>query len=33
MIFGAMIESFGYGSMFITWAVLCGIGFLLQRKK
>ena len=33
MIFGAMIEGFGYGSMFLTWAVLCGIGFLLQRKK
>ena len=33
MIFGTMIESFGYSSMFATWAVLCGIGFLLQRKK
>ena len=33
MVFGSMIEGYGYGAMFITWAVLCAIGFLLQRKK
>ena len=33
MVFGVMIESWGYGSMFTAWAVLCGIGLLLQRRK
>ena len=33
MVFGSMIEGYGYGAMFITWAVLCAIGFLMQRKK
>jgi OPA family glycerol-3-phosphate transporter-like MFS transporter len=33
LVFGAMIEGYGYGAMFATWAVLCGIGFVLQRKK
>ena len=33
MVFGSLIEGYGYGAMFITWAVLCAIGFLLQRKK
>ena len=33
MVFGSMIEGYGYGSMFLTWAVLCAMGFLLQRKK
>ena len=33
LVFGAMIEGYGYGAMFGTWAVLCGIGLVLQRKK
>lgn len=33
MVFGAMIEGYGYSAMFITWAILCGIGLLLQRRK
>ena len=33
LVFGAMIEGYGYGAMFATWAVLCGIGLVLQRKK
>lgn len=33
MIFGVLIEGYGYGAMFATWAVLCGMAFLLQRKK
>ena len=33
MVFGSLIEGYGYGAMFITWAVLCAIGFLMQRKK
>ncbi len=33
MVFGVLIEVYGYGAMFVTWAVLCGIGLVLQRKK
>ena len=33
MVFGVLIEGYGYGSMFVTWAVLCGITLLLQKKK
>lgn len=33
MVFGSMIERYGYSAMFATWAVLCGIGLLLQRKE
>ena len=33
LIFGVLIEGYGYGAMFATWAVLCGMAFLLQRKK
>ena len=33
MVFGVMIERYGYSAMFISWAVLCGIGLLLQRKE
>ena len=33
MVFGVLIEGYGYGAMFATWAVLCGIGLVLQRKK
>ena len=33
MVFGVLIESYGYNAMFLTWAVLCGIGLLFQRKK
>ena len=33
MIFGVLIKGYGYNAMFLTWAVLCGIGLLLQRKK
>jgi OPA family glycerol-3-phosphate transporter-like MFS transporter len=31
--YGMMIERFGYGAMFISWAVLCGLGLLLLRKE
>ena len=31
--FGIMIERFGYGAMFATWAVLCGLAIVLVRKK
>lgn len=31
--YGMMIERYGYGSMFISWAVLCGLGLLLLRKE
>ena len=33
MIFGMMIEGYGYGAMFLTWAVLCGLGLLLLGKN
>ena len=33
MAFGVLIEGYGYGAMFATWAVLCGITLLLQKKK
>lgn len=33
VVFGVMIEGYGYSAMFVTWAVLCGIGLLLQRKE
>ena len=33
MVFGVMIEAYGYSAMFVTWAILCGIGLLLQRKE
>lgn len=33
VVFGVLIEGYGYGAMFATWAVLCGIGLLLQRRK
>lgn len=33
MVFGVLIERYGYGAMFAAWAVLCGIGLALQRKK
>lgn len=32
MIFGVLIETYGYSAMFAAWAVLCGIGLVLQRK-
>lgn len=31
--YGMMIERYGYGSMFLSWAVLCGLGLLLLRKE
>lgn len=31
-VFGVMIDGYGYGAMFAAWAVLCGIGLLLQCK-
>lgn len=31
--YGMMIETFGYGAMFLSWAVLCGLGLLLLRKE
>ena len=33
VVFGVLIENCGYGAMFASWAVLCGIGLALQRKK
>lgn len=33
MVFGVLIEGCGYGAMFAAWAVLCGIGLVLQWKK
>ena len=33
MVFGVLIEGWGYGAMFATWAVLCAVGLVLQRKK
>jgi len=33
MVFGILIEGYGYSAMFGVWAVLCGIGLLFQRKK
>lgn len=30
VVFGVMIEGYGYNAMFITWAVICGIALLLQ---
>lgn len=32
-VFGILIDGYGYDAMFATWAVLCGMGFLLQRRK
>ena len=31
--YGMMIECFGYGAMFLSWAVLCSLGLLLLRKE
>ena len=31
--YGMMIERFGYGAMFFSWAVLCSLGLLLLRKE
>lgn len=31
--YGMMIERFGYGAMFLSWAVLCSLGLLLLRKE
>jgi sugar phosphate permease len=33
MLFGILIEAYGYGAMFGAWAVLCGIAVLIQLKK
>ena len=33
MVFGILIEGYGYNAMFLSWAVLCGIGLLCQGKK
>ena len=33
VVFGILIEGYGYEAMFATWAVLCGIGLLFQRRK
>ena len=33
MVFGMLIEGYGYRAMFLSWALLCGIGLLLQRRK
>jgi len=33
MFFGILIEHYGYGAMFATWAVLCGLGLLLVQKN
>lgn len=31
--FGVMIEHYGYGAMFLSWAVLCVLGLLILGKK
>ena len=31
--YGVMIERYGYSAMFVSWAVLCGLGLLLLRKE
>lgn len=33
MVFGILIEGYGYGAMFAVWAVLSGICLLFQPKK
>jgi len=33
MVFGVLIEGYGYGAMFVVWAVLCGVALMLQRRK
>jgi len=33
MIFGILIEGYGYGAMFASWGVLCVLGMLLLRKE
>lgn len=33
MVFGILIEGYGYNAMSLSWAVLCGIGLLCQGKK
>lgn len=33
IIYGMMIERYGYGAMFLSWAVLCGLGLLLLKKE
>ena len=33
MVFGILIEGYGYRAMFLSWALLCEIGLLLQRRK
>lgn len=32
-VFGIMIARFGYGAMFLSWAVLCSMGMLLMLSK
>lgn len=32
-LFGVLISRFGYGAMFLSWAVLCASGMLLMLKK
>ena len=33
VVFGILIEGYGYGAMFVTWAVLCCFGMLLLKRK
>ncbi len=33
MIFGSLIDSYGYSAMFATWALLCTVALLLPRKE
>lgn len=33
VIYGMMIERYGYGAMFLSWAALCGLGLLLLKKE
>lgn len=33
VVFGVLIEGYGYSAMFAVWAVLCAIGLLYQRKE
>ncbi len=33
MIFGSLIDSYGYSAMFVTWTLLCAVALLLPRKE
>lgn len=33
VVFGILIEGYGYGAMFVSWAVLCCLGMMLLKRK